>query len=75
MNIPKIGLALGILSAIVAASALPSRAQVPSLHMSAARAAAIRECNLASAKYPEYVWANVKLYIYRSCMAARGQRE
>jgi hypothetical protein len=75
MNIPKIGIALGILSSVVAASALPSYSQDSGLHINTARAAAIRECNLASAKYPEYVWGNVKLYIYRSCMSARGQRE
>jgi hypothetical protein len=75
MNIPKIALALSVLSAVVTASAIPSCAKEPGLHISVARAAAIHECNVTSAKYPEYAWGNVKLYIYRSCMATRVQQE
>jgi len=43
--------------------------------VSPARAAAIHECALAAAKYLDYVWGNVEMYIYRSCMAAHSQRE
>ena len=75
MSIAKIGLALSVLSAVVIASAVPSYAREPGLRISVARAAAIRGCNVAAAKYPEYVWGNVKLYIYRSCMVTRGQQE
>ena len=74
-NILKIGLALGIQSVIVAASALPSCAQEPGLHISVARAAAIRECSIAAAKYTDYTWGNTEIYIYRTCMANHGQRE
>lgn len=43
--------------------------------MDTARFKAIHECSVSSAKYPEYVWGNVKLYVYRACMAAHGQPE
>ena len=43
--------------------------------VNAARAAAIHECASSAAKYFDYVWGNVEMYIYRSCMAAHSQRE
>lgn len=45
------------------------------LYMSAARAAAIRECNVKAAKYVLGIWGNFQLYLYRSCMAERHQME
>jgi hypothetical protein len=65
-------LALGLLSI---ASTSPALAQPNGDRASAGRAAAIRECNRAAAKYPEYLWGDFDLQVYRSCMAQRGQQE
>jgi hypothetical protein len=65
-------LALG-LSTI--ASTAPAFAQPNSDRTSAGRAAAIRECNRAATRYPDYLWGDVEIYVYRSCMAQRGQHE
>jgi hypothetical protein len=41
----------------------------------AARAQALRECNDASQRYPEYLWGDTEIYQYRACMAEHGQQE
>jgi hypothetical protein len=65
-------LALGLLSI---ASTGPAFAQPNGDRMSAGRAAAIRECNRAATKYPEYLWGDFEIQVYRSCMAQLGQQE
>jgi hypothetical protein len=70
----KFGLATAIaalwLTALPLASAV---AQEPGL--SAARAAALQECNRLAARYPTNDWGNHGTYLYRSCMARHGQKE
>ena len=58
------------LTAVPLASAV---AQEPGL--SAARAAALQECNRLAARYPTNDWGNHGTYLYRSCMARHGQKE
>jgi hypothetical protein len=54
----------------------PGFAQTSALHMSAARAAAPRECNVkAQPFHNEPTWGNWELYIYRACMAEHHQVE
>lgn len=65
-------LALGL---VTIASTAPAFAQPNGDRMSAGRAAAIRECNRAAAKYPEYLWGDFEIQVYRSCMAQHGQHE
>jgi len=65
-------LALGLLSI---ASTAPALAQPNGDRASAGRAAAIRECDRAAARYPEYLWGDFDLQVHRSCMAQRGQQE
>jgi len=67
-------IALG-LALSVSALASPSFAQRSEQHMSAARAAALREYNLKAQKYTQHTWADVQIYIYRACMAEHGQQE
>jgi hypothetical protein len=43
--------------------------------ISAARVAAIHECCLLAARYPQHDWGNTEIYLYRSCMARHGQQE
>lgn len=43
--------------------------------ISAARAAAVHECSVRAAQYPEWEYGNTELYIYRACMAEHGQVE
>jgi hypothetical protein len=43
--------------------------------VSAARAAALRECNARANQYPEWEYGNTPLFIYRACMAEHGQVE
>ena len=40
-----------------------------------ARASAIRECATSADKYPEYVWGNFEMFVYRACMTNHGQLE
>ncbi len=43
--------------------------------VSASRAAAIHECAVKAARFPNYTWGNTELYIYRACMASHNERE
>jgi hypothetical protein len=44
--------------------------------MTAGRAAAIRECNRAAAKYPNATYgATFEINVYRACMTQHGQQE
>ena len=43
--------------------------------VTAARAAAIHECSVRAAQYPEYLWGNMEIYQYRACMTEHGQPE
>jgi hypothetical protein len=45
------------------------------IHISPARAAALRECSAIAAQYPEYEWGNMEIFQYRACMAEHGQVE
>jgi hypothetical protein len=65
---------LALTLAVVATSS-PSVAQANKTRTSAARERAIRECNIAAAKYVEHVWADWDIQTYRSCMARHGQPE
>jgi len=65
-------LALGLLSI---ASTTPALAQPNGDRASAGRAAAVRECNRAATKYPDYLWGVFEIQVYRSCMTQRGQQE
>jgi len=65
-------LALGLWTV---ASTAPALAQPNGDRTSAGRVAAIRECNRAAAKYPEYLWGDFEIQVYRSCMVQRGQHE
>jgi hypothetical protein len=65
-------LALGLLSI---ASTAPALAQPNGDRASAGRAAAVRECNRAATKYPDDLWGDFEIQVYRSCMTQRGQQE
>jgi hypothetical protein len=43
--------------------------------MTAARAAALRECNAKAEKYSMSTWQSTQLHVYRTCMFAHGQME
>jgi hypothetical protein len=43
--------------------------------ISAARAAALRECTAREARFSEYLWGDTEIQVYRSCMAEHGQPE
>jgi hypothetical protein len=66
------GLALGL---AVTAFASPSCAQGSRNDVSAARAAAIQACSTAAARYTEYTWGDMEIYVYRACMAQHRQKE
>ena len=72
----KLGLATTIaalwLTAVPIASAV---AQGASGQISAARAAALQECNRLAQRYPLHDWGNTQIHLYRSCMARHGQPE
>src|SRR5262249_17532006 len=43
--------------------------------ISAARAAALQECNRLAQRYPQHEWGNTQIHLYRTCMARHGQQE
>jgi len=45
------------------------------VHISAARAAALQECNRLAQRYPLHEWGNTQIHLYRTCMARHGQQE
>ena len=70
----KLGLATTI--AALWLTAVPiTGAAAEGVPISAARAAAIHQCNLLAARYPLHDWGNTQIYLYRSCMARHGQQE
>ena len=69
----KVGLATAI--AALWMTAIPITGAVADVQISAARAAAIQECNRLAARYPTNDWGNTDIYLYRSCMARHGQQE
>jgi hypothetical protein len=71
----KTGLAALALGLVLTASASQGFAQERGIHVSAARAAAIQECNARSSKYLEYVWGDTEIQVYRECMAEHHQME
>jgi hypothetical protein len=75
MNIVKIGLSFAVVSTLVGASVRLSFAQGDGLKINLLRDDAIRTCNTAAAKYPDYSWGNTEMFIYRACMAGHSQQE
>lgn len=75
MRMPKIPFVPGLLIVVMAGFPSASYAKEPGHRTTTARAAAVRECSLAAAKYPDYSWGNTEIYVYRTCMAKKGQRE
>jgi hypothetical protein len=69
----KFGLATTI--AALWLTVVPITGAVANGQISAARAAAIHECSLLAARYPQHEWGNTEIYLYRSCMARHGQQE
>jgi hypothetical protein len=69
----KFGLATTIASLWL--TVVPITGAVANGQISAARAAAIHECSLLGARYPQHEWGNTEIYLYRSCMARHGQQE
>jgi len=64
-----------VLTLAFAAAASPTFAQGNALHVSAARAAAILECNIRAGKFALHTWGNFQLYVYRACMTEHHEME
>ena len=56
-------------------SVVPISGAAADVQISAARAAALKECSRLAARYPINDWGNPESYLYRSCMARHGQKE
>jgi hypothetical protein len=64
MHIVKIGLAFAVVGTlIIGASVQLSFAQGGGLKINQLRAEAIHTCSTAAAKYPDYVWGNMEMFI------------
>jgi hypothetical protein len=69
------------LAAVMGVAATPGFARPPEWpvdgteQVSAARAAALRECNARARPYVQYVWGVTQWQIYRACMAEHHQPE
>jgi hypothetical protein len=72
-RLTKLGLATTI--AALWLTVVPIARAAADVQISAARAAAIHECNLLASRYPLHDWGNTQIYLYRSCMARHGQQE
>ena len=68
---------LGLATAIAALwlIVVPIAGAAAEVQISAARAAALKECSRLAARYPTNDWGNTDIYLYRSCMARHGQQE
>jgi hypothetical protein len=71
----KTGLAALALGLVLTTSASQGFAQERGIDVSAARAAAIQECNARASKYLEHTWGDWEIQIYRECMAEHHQAE
>ena len=69
----KLGLATTI--AALGLTAIPITGAAADVQISAARAAAIQQCNRLAARFPTNDWGNTPIQLYRSCMAQHGQKE
>ena len=56
-------------------TAAPITGAAADVQISAARAAALQQCNRLAARYPLHDWGNTQIQLYRSCMAQHGQQE
>jgi len=56
-------------------AAVPFAGAAADVQISAARAAALQECNRLAQRYPLHDWGNTQIHLYRSCMARHGQQE
>ena len=63
------GLALTVLSALIFAS------ETYGSPINAARSQALRECSVKASRHTDHLEQNMKNYVYRTCMAERGQEE
>jgi hypothetical protein len=70
-------LATIVFAAAMGLAATPSFAELidGTVHMSAARAAALRECNARAEPYIQRDWGVTQGQIYRACMAKHHQME
>jgi hypothetical protein len=59
----------------IAAISSPSFAQSGDDEVSPERAAALRQCTSQEQKYPDYLWGDEEIQVYRECMAAHDQPE
>ena len=75
MRISKISLTFAVVVFLVAASMPLSFAQDGATKINRLRADAIRTCSTAAAKFPDYSWGNMEMFIYRACMAEHQERE
>jgi hypothetical protein len=69
----KFGLATTVAAFLMVA--VPFAGAAADVQISAARAAALKECSRLAARYPTNDWGNTDIYLYRSCMARHGQQE
>ena len=68
---------LGLATIIAALSliAVPTAGAAAEFQISAARAAALKECSRLAARYPTNDWGNTPIHLYRTCMARHGEKE
>ncbi len=71
----KLGLATTIAALWLTAVPLASAVAQGAPGLSAARAAALQECNRLAQRYPIHEWGNTQIHLYRTCMARHGQQE
>ena len=72
----KLGLATTMAALWLTAVPLGSAvAQGAPGQISAARAAALQQCNRLAQRYPIHEWGNTQIHLYRTCMARHGQQE
>ena len=70
----RTSICIGLVS-VLCTIATPSGAQQSVVAINPARADAIHTCATSAARFLDYVWGNMEMHIYRTCMAGRGQRE
>jgi hypothetical protein len=77
LNMTTTNIRVAVLAFGLAATAIssPSFAQSGDDEVSPERAAALRQCTSQEQRYPEYLWGDEEIQVYRECMAAHDQPE
>ena len=75
MRIAKTSLTFAAIIILVGTSMRLTFAQDGAIKINRLRADSIHTCGTAAAKFPDYSWGNMEMFVYRACMTEHRQQE